>query len=269
MSELFSLKDKVVIVTGAADGIGKTCAAQLASAGASVMLTDINTKACKNTADELSAKGYKVASVYHDVTKEADWLKVVDTTIETFGGLDCLVNNAGIYVGGILINNTLDDVRKVHEVNVDSIFLGMKHCASVMKKGGTVGSGGSIINISSVAGLIGIPGHTAYGSTKGAVRLYTKHAAVEFGRLNYGIRVNSIHPGLIATAMGDQVFDDLIEVGIAKDVNEAKLILNQMTPLGRIGTSEDIANMVIFLASDASTFCTGAEFVVDGGMSAC
>lgn len=180
-----------------------------------------------------------------------------------------MVNNAGIYVGGILINNTLDDVRKVHEVNVDSIFLGMKHCASVMKKGGTVGSGGSIINISSVAGLIGIPGHTAYGSTKGAVRLYTKHAAVEFGRLNYGIRVNSIHPGLIATAMGDQVFDDLIEVGIAKDVNEAKLILNQMTPLGRIGTSEDIANMVIFLASDASTFCTGAEFVVDGGMSAC
>jgi NAD(P)-dependent dehydrogenase (short-subunit alcohol dehydrogenase family) len=269
MTESFSLKNKVVIVTGAADGIGKTCATELAVAGASVMLTDIDTKACKKTADELSAKGYNVASVYHDVTKEADWPSVVEATIETFGGLDCLVNNAGIYVGGTLISNTLADVRKVHEVNVDSIFLGMKYAALAMKQGGTVGNGGSIINISSVAGLIGIPGHTAYGSTKGAVRLFTKHAAVEFGRLNYGIRVNSIHPGLIATAMGDQVFDDLIEIGMAKDVEEAKVILNQMTPLGRIGTSKDIANMVIFLASNASTFCTGAEFVVDGGMSAC
>ena len=269
MPELFSLKDKVVIITGAANGIGKTCAARLASAGASVMLTDINIEDCQITANELSEKGYKVASVYHDVTKEEDWSQVIDAAIEAFGGLDCLVNNAGVYVGGKLISNTLDDVRKVHQVNVDSIFLGMKYAALAMKQGGIVGNGGSIINISSVAGLIGIPGHTAYGSTKGAVRLYTKHAAVEFGRLNYGIRVNSIHPGLIATAMGDQVFDDFIEIRLAKDVEEAKVILNQMTPLGRIGTSEDIANMVIFLASDASTFCTGAEFVVDGGMSAC
>jgi NAD(P)-dependent dehydrogenase (short-subunit alcohol dehydrogenase family) len=269
MTELYSLKGKIVLVTGAATGIGKACASKLAAVGASVMLSDIDMKTCQITANELIAKGYSVASVYHDVTKEADWPLAIDATIEAFGGLDCLVNNAGIYVGGTLISNTLDEVRKVHQVNIDSIFLGMKYAALAMKQDGTVGNGGSIINISSVAGLIGVPGHTAYGSTKGAVRLYTKHAAVEFGRLNYGIRVNSVHPGLITTAMGDQVFDDLVEVGMADDIEQAKEILNQMTPLGRIGTPEDIANMIVFLASDASTFCTGAEFVVDGGMSAC
>ena len=269
MTELYSLKGKVVLVTGAATGIGKACAAQLAAVGASVMLTDIDIKTCQVTANELTAKGYSVESISHDVTKESDWPVAIGATIAAFGGLDCLVNNAGIYVGGTLISNTLDEVRKVHQVNVESIFLGMKYAALAMKQDDTIGNGGSIINISSVAGLIGVPGHTAYGSTKGAVRLYTKHAAVEFGLLNYGIRVNSVHPGLIATAMGDQVFDDLVEVGMADDIEQAKVVINQMTPLGRIGTSEDIANMVVFLASDASAFCTGAEFVVDGGMSAC
>jgi len=145
----------------------------------------------------------------------------------------------------------------------------MKYAAEAMRDGGQAGKGGSIINLSSVAGLVGIPGHTAYGSTKGAVRLYTKHAAVEFARLGYGVRVNSVHPGLIETAMGDKVFSDLVEAGMVADIEQAREFVLQMTPMGRLGKVDDIANMVLFLASDAAGYCTGAEFVVDGGVTAC
>ena len=138
-----------------------------------------------------------------------------------------------------------------------------------MKPGGSAGKGGSIINLSSVAGLIGVPGHTAYGASKGAVRLYSKHAAVEFARLGYGIRVNSIHPGLIDTAMGRLVFDDFVATGLAPDLAAAEAAVLQMIPMALLGKVEDIAHMTRFLASDESGYCTGAEFVVDGGMTAC
>jgi 3alpha(or 20beta)-hydroxysteroid dehydrogenase len=144
----------------------------------------------------------------------------------------------------------------------------MKAAANVMKPGAEAGKGGSIINLSSVAGLIGVPGHSAYGASKGAVRLYTKHAAVEFGKLGYHIRVNSVHPGLIKTAMGEQAFQDFVDVGLAATIDEAKEVIKTMTPLGKLGEVEDIAQMVLFLASDAANFITGAEFTVDGGMSA-
>ena len=188
--------------------------------------------------------------------------------MSAFGGFDVLVNNAGIYQGGTLESNTLDEVRRVHQVNVESIFLGMKYAALAMKPGGAAGKGGSIVNLSSVAGLIGVPGHSAYGSTKGAVRLYTRHAAVEFGALGHGIRVNSVHPGLIQTAMGDKVFEDFVAIGMAPGVNEAREIVYGMTAMRRLGTVREVASMVLFLASDAASYVTGAEFVVDGGMSA-
>jgi NAD(P)-dependent dehydrogenase (short-subunit alcohol dehydrogenase family) len=269
MTGFCSLEGLVALVTGASSGIGKACALQLAAVGATVMLTDIDEENGQILLSQLRQQGSQADFLVQDVVSESDWQRVIDSTVATFGGLDILVNNAGIYVGGTLISNSLEDVRRVHQVNVDSVFLGMKYAAEAMKPGGIAGKGGSIINMSSVAGLFGLPGHSAYGATKGAVRLYTKHAAVEFGRLGYGIRVNSIHPGLIATSMGDAVFDDLVEVGMAKDIEAAKTLLDQMTPLGRPGQPEDVANMVTFLASAASSFCTGAEFVVDGGISAC
>lgn len=264
----FSLTGKVALVTGAAGGIGFECARVLGAAGARVMMSDLDHSHCAAAAAMLRDAGLEAQARAQDVTQEADWQASIEATLAAFGGLDVLVNNAGVYQGGTLESNTLEQVRRVHRVNVDSIFLGMKHAAAAMKPGGAAGRGGSIVNLSSVAGLIGVPGHTAYGSTKGAVRLYSKHAAVEFGALGYGIRVNSVHPGVIDTAMGEAVFEDFVQLGMAPTREDAKTIVLGMCALGRLGTPRDVANTVLFLASDASSYVTGAEFVVDGGMSA-
>jgi NAD(P)-dependent dehydrogenase (short-subunit alcohol dehydrogenase family) len=262
------LQGKVALVTGAAGGIGAACVRALAQAGAKVLATDLDGEACEAVAFSLRAQELEVISMQQDVCDEVRWQDVVATSLRDLGGLDILVNNAGIYVGGTLESNSLDDVNRVYKINVGSIFLGMKYAVQAMKPEGAGGKGGSIINLSSVAGLVGVPGHTAYGATKGAVRLYTKHAAVEFGALGYGIRVNSVHPGLIDTDMGSAVFQDFVDIGLAADIEEAKEYVVNMTALGRLGTAEDVAGMVLFLASDASSYVTGAEFVVDGGLTA-
>lgn len=269
MSKNFcDLSGKVALITGASRGIGAACAAELASAGAKVMLTDIDGEQCKATSDALNEQGYDTRSLQHDVCDESRWPEVVQTCIESCGGFDVLVNNAGIYIGGLLVNNSTDELRQLNKVNVESVFLGMKYASDAMKPNGAAGKGGSIINLSSIAGLMGVPGHSAYGSTKGSVRLYTKHAAVEFARLGLGVRVNSVHPGVIETAMGQQVFDDFIEIGMAADNDDAREKVLQLIPTGTFGQSQDIANMVRFLAADESAYCTGAEFVVDGGAAA-
>ncbi len=262
------LTGKVALVTGAAGGIGSACVRTLADAGASVLATDLDGKACEAVAFSLQAHDLEVVAMQQDVCDESRWRDVIDTAITKLGGLDIVVNNAGIYMGGTLESNTLEQVNRVHAVNVDSIFLGMKYSVEVMKPEGRAGQGGSIINLSSVAGLIGSPGHTAYGSTKGAVRLYSKHAAAEFGALGYGVRVNSVHPGLIDTEMGAAVFQDFVDIGMAASIDEARDYVLGLTALGRLGTVDDVASMVLFLASDASSYVTGAEFVVDGGLSA-
>jgi NAD(P)-dependent dehydrogenase (short-subunit alcohol dehydrogenase family) len=263
-----SIEGKVALVTGGASGIGAACVRTLAEAGASVMATDIDGDGCEAIAHSLRAHDLEVQAMQQDVCDEPRWGQVVAATVRELGGLDILVNNAGVYQGGILENNTLEEVNQVHRVNVDSIFLGMKYGAQAMKPEGVAGNGGSIINLSSVAGLVGVPGHSAYGSTKGAVRLYTKHAAVEFGALGYGIRVNSVHPGLIDTEMGAMVFQDLVDIGMVASVEEGREYILGQISLGRLGSVDDVANTVLFLASDASSYVTGAEFVVDGGLTA-
>ena len=268
MDGFASLKGKVALVTGGAGGIGAACARELVHAGASVMLTDINVQKCEQVSRELNDAGGTTFFSEQDVTSETGWERVVAATLSHCGGLDVLVNNAGMYTGGTLVSNTLEQVRRINEVNVESVFMGMKYAAQVMKPDGAAGKGGSIINLSSVAGLIGVPGHTAYGSTKGAVRLYSRHAAVEFASLGYGIRVNSIHPGLIATDMGQLVLEDFVEIGLAADLATAENMLLDMIPMSELGRVDDVANMVRFLASSESAYCTGAEFVVDGGMTA-
>jgi len=268
MDNFASLRGKAALVTGAAGGIGAACAKELVAAGASVMLTDVNVSACEQLSTALNAAGARTFCSAQDVTSEDDWSRVIDDILARCAGFDVLVNNAGIYTGGTLDSNTLAEVRRVNQTNVESVFLGMKYAALAMKPGGPAGKGGSIINLSSVAGLIGVTGHTAYGATKGAVRLYTKHAAVEFARLGYGIRVNSIHPGLIDTDMGRLVFQDFVEVGLAPDLAVAEAAVLEMIPMATLGTVEDVARMARFLASAESAYCTGAEFVVDGGMTA-
>ena len=266
--QAFSLAGKVALVTGAASGIGLECARVLGMAGARVMMGDIDHSGCAAAAAALRAAGLEVQARAQDVTAEGDWQASIEATLAAFGGLDVLVNNAGIYQGGTLESNTLEEVRRVHRVNVDSVFLGMKFAAQAMKPGGAAGRGGSRGHPSSVGRLLGRAGHPGFCSTQGAGRLHTKHAAVEFGALGYGIRVNSVHPGLIQTAMGEKVFEDFMALGLAPTLDEAKAVVLGMTAVGRLGTSRDVANMVLFLASDASSYVTGAEFVVDGGMSA-
>jgi NAD(P)-dependent dehydrogenase (short-subunit alcohol dehydrogenase family) len=268
MSQFCSLTNKVALVTGAASGIGFACAEAFYRAGANVLLTDIDSAAVQRAADSLSGGAGRALALQQDVGDEAGWPLAVNCAVEQLGGLDILVNNAGIYIGGALLSNSREQLQRLNAINVESVFMGMRAAAAVMQPGAAAGRGGSIINLSSVAGLIGVPGHSAYGSTKGAVRLYSKHAAVEFARFGYGIRVNSVHPGVIDTPMGAQVFDDLVEIGMAPDRDSAKVIITEMIPQARLGSVSDIANMVLFLAADESQYITGQEFVVDGGASA-
>ncbi|OME87428.1 short-chain dehydrogenase [Paenibacillus sp. FSL A5-0031] len=248
------LQGKIAVITGAGTGIGKTTALRFAKEGAKVVVTDINFENVKKTADEIQQSGGEALALHHDVSHEDSWTQVVDASLSTYGQIDILFNNAGIYFIKPLAETTLDEFNRMMSINVTSVFLGMKHVMPLMAKKG----GGSVINASSVAGLKGAAGHIAYGASKGAVRIMTKDAAVEYAPAN--VRVNSIHPAYINTAMG------------AYAVNTAKIPESELAkivaPLGRFGTVEEVANLVVFLASDESSFSTGAEFILDGGATA-
>ncbi len=184
------------------------------------------------------------------------------------GGLDVLVNNAGIALVQALVDTSLEQWHRVHAVNLDGVFLGTREAVAAMRPGGRAGRGGSIINISSVGGLIGSERLTAYCSTKGGVRLFSKSVAIECGRAGYGIRVNSVHPGNTDTPMFRRELQDMLDKGMAASLDEARRFFMDMQVLPMIGEPGDVAAMVLFLASDAARFVTGAEFVVDGGLTA-
>ena len=242
------LDGKTALITGGARGQGAAEARLFAEEGANVVLTDV-----------LDAEGEQVAAevggtyIHHDVTSEDEWSEVVTRTVELYGGLDVLINNAGIYIATPLIGGNLDDYRRVIDVNQVGVFLGMREAAPAMIPRG----GGSIVNISSVAGLRGGGGAFGYTASKWAVRGMTKAAAVALGP--YGIRVNSIHPGLIETAMLHQLPN--VEAG-----NLDQMV--QRIPLGRVGEAEEVARLALFLASDDSEYSTGSEFIIDGGLTA-
>ena len=247
------LQNKVAIITGGGTGIGKETALKFAKEGAKVVVTDINKEAAMNTAQEIQAIGAEAIFVQHNVSSEDDWKKVVSETRSHFNKIDVLFNNAGIYIIKPLAEIELDEWNRLMSINVTGVFLGMKHVIPVMAEQ----KSGSVINASSIAGLFGAPGHVLYGASKGAVRIMTKDAAIEFA--GKGVRVNSIHPGFIETAMTDYA---------SEATGRTKEELNNAYPLGRMGNTTEVANTVVFLASDESSFTTGAEFVIDGGATA-
>ena len=248
MSRGDMLAGKVALITGGARGQGAAEGRLFAAEGATVVLADVIDSDGEQTAKEIDG-----TYLHLDVSSEEEWDTVVADVIATHGQLDVVVNNAGIFRAARLVEETTEQWAQVLAVNQTGVFLGMRAGARAMI---AAGRGGSIINISSVAGLQGVFGSMAYSATKWAVRGMTKVAAKELGR--YGIRVNSIHPGLIETPM-------TADFPAVTD-EEKRRRAQKQTPLGRYGTPEDIANMALFLAGEASSYCTGQEFVVDGGV---
>jgi len=268
LEPIVHVRGKVALVTGGAMGIGAACARTLAAHGARVVVADIAEREAAAVAESINLDGGVAEGMRLDVTREADWRQVIEAIVARHGGLDVLVNNAGIAVVATLLETSLDDWRRVHAVNLDGVFLGTKQAVEVMRPGGKSGRGGSIINLSSVGGIIGAAGLSAYCSTKGGVRLFTKSVAIEVGKAGYGIRVNSVHPGNTDTPMFRRELKDMLESGMAGSEAEALQYYMQMQALPEIGQPRDVAAMVLFLASDAARFVTGAEFVVDGGLTA-
>lgn len=245
---------KVALVTGGASGLGRASALLLAQEGARVMVADIAEAGGKAVAAEI---GDAARFVRLDVTKEADWQAAIAATVEAFGGLHILLNSAGIGLTKDVEQITLEEWHHVHAVDLDSVFLGCKHAISAMRKSG----GGSIINISSIAGIIGGANMAAYNSAKAGVRLLSKSVALHCAKNGDNIRCNSVHPTFIDTPILDSF---KVAVGAERALEK----FARQVPLGRVGEPNDVAYGVLYLASDESKFVTGAELVIDGGISA-
>jgi NAD(P)-dependent dehydrogenase (short-subunit alcohol dehydrogenase family) len=256
------VQGKVALITGGASGIGRGCAETLAAEGAAVVITDVQDDKGAEVAAAIAKAGGKCEYLRHDVTDEAAWAGVVGQVKARHGRLDILVNNAGIAIGGSILEMTLADWRKQTAVNLDGVFLGVKHAIPLMR---VSGDGGSIINMSSVAGLKGAATLGGYCATKGGVRLFTKAVAMECANAKDGIRVNSVHPGIIETPIWLSILNPANPGANAPPDLDA--MSTMAVPLGVKGYPEDIANGVLWLASDESRYVTGAELVIDGGLS--
>jgi NAD(P)-dependent dehydrogenase (short-subunit alcohol dehydrogenase family) len=256
------VQGKVALVTGGASGIGRGCADTLAAQGAAVVITDVQDDKGAEVAAAITKAGGKCEYLPHDVTDEAAWVSVIGQVKARHGRLDILVNNAGIGIGGSILEMTLADWRKQTAVNLDGVFLGVKHAIPLMR---VSGDGGSIINMSSVAGLKGAATLAGYCATKGGVRLFTKAVAMECANAKDGIRVNSVHPGIIETPIWLSILNPANPGANAPPDLDA--MSTMAVPLGVKGYPEDIANGVLWLASDESRYVTGAELVIDGGLS--
>ncbi len=250
---------KVVMVTGAASGIGLACVERFLSEGAAVMLTDIDGANLSSVTTRLRSDGYVVSSAIHDAGNEGAWRTAMQALMTWRGKLDVLVNNAGIAAPGSVEDETLEGWRKTMAVNLDGVFLGTQQAIALMKQ-----SGGSIINISSIEGIIGEPLIAAYNASKGGVRIFTKSAALHCMNQGYPIRINSVHPGFVETAM---VGGFMIALGDqAAAAFQADLM--PRIPMKRLAQASEIASTVAFLASEDASYMTGSELVVDGGYTA-
>ncbi|MBE0598096.1 MAG: glucose 1-dehydrogenase [Desulfuromonadales bacterium] len=252
------LKGKTALVTGGSAGIGQAIALEFAAQGAKVIVSDLNEATGREVVDTIRRRGGDVLFVRHDVTRQDEWNTVMATIAKEFGALHVLVNNAGVTERGNAESISLEDWKAVIDVNLNGVFLGTQAGIQAMKQTG----GGSIINVSSALGLIGNPDCSAYTASKGGVRLFTKSAALLCGREGYRIRVNSIHPGVIRTA--------LMDTGLAKAADPEAELQRYIAwhPIGFLGEPQDIAHGAVYLASDEARFVTGSELVIDGGWTA-
>ena len=248
------VKGKIALITGGASGIGKAAAILLAEEGAQIIVSDINVKSANETANEI---GNSAIAYEHDVTDEGSWKILLSKIKHKFGHINILVNCAGIAMIGNIEETTLEDWKNIHAVDLDSIFLGCKTALPIMVDNGP----GSIINLSSISGIIAGHNLAAYNSAKAGVRHLTKSIALHCAKKKYDIRCNSVHPAFINTNM----LDDILPKGNREESLER---LSRQVPLGRIGEGKDVAWAIVYLASEESKFMTGAEIVLDGGLSA-
>jgi NAD(P)-dependent dehydrogenase (short-subunit alcohol dehydrogenase family) len=234
----------------------------LTAAGARVMIADVLKDVGEQTAAGLDGGGF----VELDVTDDAAWESAIAHTVAELGGLDVVINNAGVEVTQLIVDTDPDDLRKMLDVNILGTMLGIKHGLRAMRPGGAAGTGGAIINISSVAATIAFPAIAGYSATKSAVDRLTRVAAMESGKLGYGVRVNCVYPGLVATDMGVKLAVETSGLGLFESPDAAVAAVVELTPSGRLGEVADMADAVVFLASDASRFVNGVGLPVDGGM---
>jgi NAD(P)-dependent dehydrogenase (short-subunit alcohol dehydrogenase family) len=259
----FDLTGRRALVTGGAQGLGEGMAHALADAGALVVVADLQEDLGSKVAESL---GEGHGFVRLDVTDDASWEAAIADATHQLGGLDVLVNNAGVEITSLIVDLDPVAVRQQLEVNLLGTSLGIKHAFRTMRPGGAAGTGGVVVNVASVAATIAFPGIAVYSATKSGVDRLTRVAAMESGKLGYGVRVNCIHPGLVPTAMGAGLANDVAQLGLFGSPEEAVGAVIELTPSGRLGEVADMADAVVFLASDASRFVNGAGLPVDGGM---
>lgn len=256
------LEGKVALVTGGGSGIGAACATTLAREGARVAVTDIDLAGAQAVAAAITAAGGQAVALAQDVTDESRWVAVMAEIQSRFGNLTTLVANAGIGIRASILDMTLADWRRQTAINLDGVFLSVKYGIPAMRRAGS----GSIIMMSSVAGLRGAPGLAGYSATKGGVRLFAKSVAMECAMANDNIRCNSVHPGIIETPIWFKM-DGQADPARRNAPIDITAMAAVGVPLARVGLAQDIANGVLFLASDASSYMTGSELIIDGGMT--
>src|SRR5438105_4323778 len=263
------LDGKVALLSGAARGIGAETARKMAAARAAVVIGDVLADRARETAKEITDAGGKALALALDVTTEASWTAAVAAATKQFGKLDILVNNAGMFLGKDLMDVTMEEWSRLVAINMTGVWLGTKVCAPALAESGKSSRHGSaIVNLASVAGIVGSQLDPLYSMSKGGVTLFTKSTALAFGRKGWRIRVNSIHPGVIDTDMAAQTFVSRARQAGSNDVEAARSAAIRQHPLGRLGLAEDIALGIVFLASDDAGFMTGSGMVVDGGLTA-
>ena len=252
------VKDKVAIITGAASGLGFAAARMLLEEGAKVILTDVNREVLDSMSERLSDfSKSQFQAIFHDVTQEESWIELINKTENDHGKINILVNSAGISLGADVVSTDFDIWKKVHQVNLDSVFLGCKYAVPVMGKYGH----GSIVNISSISGIVAGWNTAAYNSSKAGVRLLSKSVALFCAKKGFEVRCNSIHPAFVNTPILDPIKQ-------AFGADEAVAKLARQIPMNKIGDTDDVSYAILYLASDESKFMTGAEIVLDGGLSA-
>lgn len=257
------LAGRVALVTGGAQGLGEATAHALADAGATVAVADVQDERGAKVA---AALGDDHRFVHLDVTDDASWEAAIADVVGQLGGLDLVINNAGVEITDLIIDLDAAAAKRTLDINVVGTALGVKHAFRAMRPGGAAGQGGVVVNIASVAATIAFPSIAIYSASKSAIDRLTRVAAMESGKLGYGVRVNCVYPGLVANEMGIGLANDVTRLGLFPSVEEAVGAVVGLTPSGRLATADDIANAIVFLASDRAAFINGAGLPVDGGM---